>query len=232
MRVVRPVSLIPDHVDLHLRSSHDLLSSQKLLESDQRDQTENVGLIDKSFTVDEHYRRLVTETKMPSQNNDVTRWVKVGGDGHVQIYFDYKPRLKRSKESLQLPVKRQNSSDSIARRTKRNRRLPKCETYITWRDLGEDHFPRFIRVASCDESKPHCRRPYCRLRSFTVYLLRRLTDSCQPVFSLADLHQQADDRQLVLRDGAQPIKLVEKWAFEERAIPFCCDCVYSSPYFR
>lgn len=82
-----------------------------------------------------------------------------------------------------------------------NAALPKCETLVQWQDLGDDHFPRYMRVGVCDVGKPHCRVPHCHTRSFTVILLRRLTDSC-PLPGIS-----------------------EHWTLEEYALPFCCHCV-------
>lgn len=85
-----------------------------------------------------------------------------------------------------------------------------CRSELKWEDLGEDHFPRYLRTVHCSEEECWFKRYRCVGRAFTVKLLRRR-------------QRKGDCKQK--RPSADIVEaLREEWEFEERAVTFCCDC--------
>ncbi|CAG7726332.1 unnamed protein product [Allacma fusca] len=85
-----------------------------------------------------------------------------------------------------------------------------CETKYEWRDMGADHYPRFVRTAEC-KSKV-CVRGFfrCKPRRYKTKILKRISgpesSSCEE-----------DDVSL-------PETLRSNWRFITVTINLCCDC--------
>lgn len=90
-----------------------------------------------------------------------------------------------------------------------------CETEYKWKDMGPEHYPRFVRTAEC--KKRLCFNGFfrCKPRRYKTKILRRLTGteaaSCE------------DD------DVSLPESLRNHWKFITVTINLCCDCVGSLP---
>ncbi|XP_013783375.1 protein trunk-like, partial [Limulus polyphemus] len=92
-----------------------------------------------------------------------------------------------------------------------------CPSEIRWFDLGEDHFPRYLRSVACTNERCWFGHFYCRPKAFTVKILRRKKNCVK---------QNGDSAHKESLDGDQelPPELQEQWEFEERAVTFCCEC--------
>ena len=97
----------------------------------------------------------------------------------------------------------------------------KCQSEDEWVDLGPDYFPRYLRQVKCIGGSCWNGFYTCRERSFTVKILRRLSDRCIPVVPA--------DTSTSLRDAETSYE--QAWVFEERALPFCCECEKPQTYF-
>ncbi|CAH1796689.1 unnamed protein product [Owenia fusiformis] len=103
--------------------------------------------------------------------------------------------------------------ESIRTKRSTNNDQPwQCASRIVWFDLGDDHFPRFLRAAECVSDRCWFSHYKCVPRAFTVKVLRRSSDTCKPVSRKAS-------------NGPQ--RFEQEWVFEERAVTFCCDCAKS-----
>ena len=120
---------------------------------------------------------------------------------------------------------RVTSSAKIPRKRARLGVAPswKCSSELVWRDLGDDHFPRYLRTVVCTQARCYFQAYRCRERSFTVKVLKRVSDECVPVYG-ANATRMVDGRRQP-GAGVLPLRYEQDWVFEERAVPFCCDCV-------
>lgn len=119
------------------------------------------------------------------------------------------------------------------RRTLRNvssKLLPwTCSQNVEWLDLGQDHFPRYVRSVKCTSERCFYGHYSCRPKAFTVKVLRRISDKCLELTS--ELREKFNLPQFSTTNfeqldtaGDRP-KFFEPWVFEEIAVNFCCECV-------
>ena len=117
-----------------------------------------------------------------------------------------------------------------------------CGMQTVWKDLGEDYFPRFLRVVECAKTQCFYGRYTCQPRSFTVQLLRRRRGRCVRINgggggnSTTNSSTSAAPRKkqfVQYRTGEEGLneKLRELWVWEERALNFCCDCASGNRRF-
>ena len=70
-------------------------------------------------------------------------------------------------------------SDVIEKRNRDHAPVPwGCTEQLTWRDLGTEYFPRYIRQVECTQT--HCFRGHyrCRGQQMQVNVLRRVSAEC------------------------------------------------------
>lgn len=128
---------------------------------------------------------------------------------------------------------------SLPRRVKREsgRGVAPCLKEVSWFDFGPDVFPRYIRMARCRKEGRSCFVfGRCRARAFTVQLLRRTGDGCVPEVRTEVVRRTLGELAAVrlaphLANVTVPVKfervvMVEEWRWEERAVTFCCECIY------
>ncbi|CAG0879693.1 unnamed protein product [Cyprideis torosa] len=87
-----------------------------------------------------------------------------------------------------------------------------CEKRQMWVDLGDNHFPRYLRTMECVQKSCFYGSFRCVPRAFTVKKPEVSSTSEIPSTTAED------DRQHV------PEELREKWVWEELGVTFCCDC--------
>ncbi|XP_052832469.1 protein trunk-like [Octopus bimaculoides] len=104
------------------------------------------------------------------------------------------------------------SPESRAKRRKSNeqRRLPwQCTSRHTWRDLGNNYFPQYIRSVRCLSKRCWFDHYRCQAKSSRVKVLVRKSNSCVPV----PVSDQSNSHYEHL------------WVFKERSVTLCCECV-------
>ncbi|CAI9740244.1 Hypothetical predicted protein [Octopus vulgaris] len=142
---------------------------------------------------------------------------EVDDDGAVRSLEILQQRRTRKKTTNPDIVKRftdrlRRSPESRAKRRKSNgeRRLPwQCTSRHTWRDLGNNYFPQYVRSVRCLSKRCWFDHYRCRAKSFRVKVLVRKSDSCVPV----PVSEQSNSHYEHL------------WVFKERSVTFCCECV-------
>lgn len=97
----------------------------------------------------------------------------------------------------------------------------KCSSEIVWEDLGEDYFPRYVRRTKCMQRGCYNTFYECREKSFTIKVLRRVSDRCVPVYGVT-MKMTREGVPIMERDRI--LRYEQEWIFQERALPFCCEC--------
>ena len=97
-----------------------------------------------------------------------------------------------------------------------------CASEVVWEDLGEDHFPRYIRRTRCLQRGCYNSFYECREKSFTIKVLRRASDRCVPVYGVTVSTAGVGGVPTVRKSAV--LRYEQEWVFEERALPFCCEC--------
>lgn len=90
-----------------------------------------------------------------------------------------------------------------------------CETKYEWKDMGSDHYPRFVRTAECKSRVCFNGFFRCRPRRYKTKVLKRVTP--------ADTTSCEDD------DVSLPETLRSNWKFITVTINLCCDCTGRVP---
>jgi len=90
-----------------------------------------------------------------------------------------------------------------------------CETKYEWKDMGADHYPRFVRTAECKSRLCFNGFFRCRPRRYKTKVLKRVTPS--------DSTSCEDD------DVSLPETLRANWKFITVTINLCCDCTGRIP---
>ncbi|CAK9304383.1 unnamed protein product [Gordionus sp. m RMFG-2023] len=120
----------------------------------------------------------------------------------------------------------------------------KCESKEIWKDLGPDHFPRYLRTIECITKKCFYSFYNCVPRAFTVKILKRrrkekagysCIDSTSDEIQYENQYKLAIENKGVMQnfynsflgDGKLQKEFMEEWLFEERSVVFCCDCGHS-----
>jgi hypothetical protein len=85
-----------------------------------------------------------------------------------------------------------------------------CETSYEWKDLGTNHYPRFVRTAVCRSATCANGLSTCRSRDYSLKVLKRNT--------VAD--EICDDGD----DDSLPDNLKSDWRLVTVKIIHCCDC--------
>ncbi|CAG0917047.1 unnamed protein product [Notodromas monacha] len=123
--------------------------------------------------------------------------------------------------------------------TQGNGDLWTCKYELGWTDLGQDHYPRYLREASCIHKKCWFGQFECRPKAFTVKVLKRWSDSCEITneqylqyvasqrdgsYDLTIGEHNHGSASPVNVDYLVPPELQEKWVWEEIGVNFCCEC--------
>ncbi|XP_046749125.1 protein trunk [Diprion similis] len=130
----------------------------------------------------------------------------------------------------ELPASNPNTEENMSEDRNREIRHVKkntpwqCNAKVEWIDLGNDYFPRFLRILECEKTNCWYGFYTCKPKSFTVKMLRRYTGVCipSPSLNVASTPTNIDDSS----SSDEPREL---WVWEERAVNFCCECVVTAP---
>ncbi len=149
-----------------------------------------------------------------------------------------------TKTPAELLLEKTKGKFKDVKRTKENNDLWTCKYELRWTDLGQDHYPRYLREAVCLRKKCWFGQFECRPKAFTVKVLKRWSDSCEisneqylsfvaskssGSYDLSNDHLKHDHGDLAVDyvDPEVPPELQEKWVWEEIGVNFCCECANS-----
>lgn len=222
MSIDKPADLFtftPEFTDVNNRQNSSSDAWKRLPNEDGRRHLMTVESND--FHVAPSYRRLLQDEK---NNKELIKHAVSGSK------FKRHLRQRRLKRSATTTSKRQRRQASPSASSKF---LPwQCSQHIEWLDLGQDHFPRYVRSVKCTSDRCFYGHYQCKPKAFTVKVLRRISDKC--VELTAELRQKLSlpvisdstsfDGQNIDNLNDQP-RFFEPWVFEEIAVNFCCDCV-------